>query len=345
MVAVQVERDHKTGATVIRSVAPVSAPSGAAMVTTVFDDGRKSVHAIGGTGGQPSAEELGQILSVIDGVGMTALLNEVTITPQKEEMIIREERDNKHAEEREERVSFYPSHTTLSQDDTAVSNEACLDRSGSRGVGTEQGIEGCAQSGGEEEDEEGDNSIVVVREVGRKVDDVEGGGVEYRMEEGPVTLTFLGYTDAAAGQGQAQAQGLGVDVGQEDHGGILTVERVIITDEGEERELEPADTAPPQASSAPGTGLDTSSEGLKDSVVAAGGGDGNLETTADLGGEAGEGVSQEGVFQDINLEGNGARVNTQGEGGDKGAHDSASPSRAEGGGTPKHKTCQCCSIM
>ncbi|TMS15525.1 Palmdelphin [Larimichthys crocea] len=43
-VAVQVERDPKTGATVVRSVAPVSAPAGAPMATTVFDDGRKSIH-------------------------------------------------------------------------------------------------------------------------------------------------------------------------------------------------------------------------------------------------------------------------------------------------------------
>ncbi|KAG7216125.1 hypothetical protein INR49_021806 [Caranx melampygus] len=62
----------------------MSTPADAPNITTVFDDGRKSIHAVGGTGCQPSSEELGQILSVIDGVGMTALLDEVTVVPNSD---------------------------------------------------------------------------------------------------------------------------------------------------------------------------------------------------------------------------------------------------------------------
>uniref|UniRef100_A0A8C7WTK2 Paralemmin-1 n=1 Tax=Oryzias sinensis TaxID=183150 RepID=A0A8C7WTK2_9TELE len=63
MLEVQVERDPKTGVTVVRSVTPVSAPAAAPKATPIFDDGRKSIHTVGGSPGQPSSEELRQILS------------------------------------------------------------------------------------------------------------------------------------------------------------------------------------------------------------------------------------------------------------------------------------------
>ncbi|XP_029582673.1 paralemmin-1 isoform X2 [Salmo trutta] len=82
MVTVQVERDSKTGVTKIRSVVPVSgAPR--ALGETVFNDSRKSVHHVGGAEGQPSAEELGQLLSVINDVGMQVLLDEIPVVPQQ----------------------------------------------------------------------------------------------------------------------------------------------------------------------------------------------------------------------------------------------------------------------
>ncbi|XP_071754657.2 uncharacterized protein LOC139911063 [Centroberyx gerrardi] len=328
MVAVQVERDPKTGATVIRSVAPMSAPAGTAMATTVFDDGRKSVHAVGGSGGQPSAEELGQILSAIDGVGMKALLDDVMVTPPKGEIKIENAEDNRTSEGKEGKVLSYSTHHALSQE-----NNMHLESSGGHELRAELGIEGCAESMGEEEDEQEERSMVLVREVAGKVDNMEDQRMENRMEEGPVTLMFLGYTDAASDQDQS--------VGQEDYGGMLTVERVIITDEGEEKVLGPLRSASSQSSSASGPGLHSSSQGLKDSVVS--GADRNVNN-GDLGGEAGK-ESQEEGFQDIPLDGNGAGVKVQGEEADKGLHNSASPSKAEGEGTPKRKTCQCCSVM
>lgn len=307
MVAVQVERDPKTGATVIRSVAPVSAPDGAAMAT-VFDDGRKSVHAVGG---QPSAEELGQILSAIDGVGMKVLLDEVTVTPNKAEIKIENVEDSRTLQGKEGTVVSYSTHHALS-----LEKNTHLESSGRHGSAAKLGIETCAESMGEEEDDQEEQSVVVVREAAGKVDNMEDQRVEYRMEEGPVTLTFLGYSDATSGQDQSQ----GVTVGQEDHGGILTVERVIITDEGEEKVLGPASSASfqPHSASGPQSGAD--------------------RKVADL-------ESQEEVFQDIPLDGNGAGVKPQGKEADQGLPKSVSPSRAEGEGTPKCKSCQCCSVM
>ncbi|XP_035511169.1 paralemmin-2-like [Morone saxatilis] len=280
--AVQVEKDPRTGATVVRSVAPVLTPAGAPTATTVFDDGRKSIHAVGGVGGQPSTEELGQILSVIDGVGMKVLLDEVTVTPNKAETKTENVDANRAPEGKV--LSFSTCHAISEEDSTQ------LDSSRSHDLEAELRREDCAVSMGNEEDKKEDRSITAVRDIAGEVGYVE----DQMLEEGPVTLLFLGYADATTDQGN----------GQEDHEGMLTVERVMITEEGEEHVLGPETSASPQ-------------EGKE---------------------------SQDQVFQDIPLEGNGAGVKVQGEEGDKELHNSSLPSIAEGGGS-KRKTCQCCSVM
>ncbi|XP_045895316.1 uncharacterized protein LOC123962886 [Micropterus dolomieu] len=274
-VAVQVERDPKTGATVIRSVAPVSTPAGAATATTIFDDGRKSIHAVGGMGAQPSTEELGQILSAIDGVGMKVLLDDVTVTPNK-------------AETKLERVDVNraPEVKVWSEEDNKQ-----LDSSRSYDLEAELKNENCAAIMGKKEDKKEKRSIMAVRDNVGEVENME----DLRLEEGPVTLVFLGYSDATTDNGH----------GQEDNEGMLTVERVIITEEGEEHVLGPDTSASPQ------TGKEL----------------------------------QDKVFQDIALDGNGPGVKVQEEGGDKVLRDSSSPSVEEVEGTSKHMTCQCCSVM
>ncbi|XP_068593139.1 paralemmin-1-like isoform X2 [Cebidichthys violaceus] len=222
MLAVQVERDPKTGATVVRSVAPVSSPAGAPTATTVFDDGRKSIHAVGGSGSQPSTEELGQILSFVDGVGMKVLLDEVALTPNQEEMEM--ERVDASRAPKGQVVSFSTRRLVSKEDDTQ------LDSSRSDDLEAEPGIEECSASMGQEEDNKEDGSIMAVRDIAGEVGNVE----DLRLEEGPVTLVFLGYTDGDQGGGQ------------EDHEGMLTAERVIITEEGEEHVLGPETSASPQ---------------------------------------------------------------------------------------------------
>lgn len=174
MLSVQVERDPKTGATVVRSVAPVSSPSGAPAATTIFDDGRRSIHAVGGAGDQPSSEELGQILSAIDGVGMKVLLDQATPTQAQEEAARAE-----------------PPVKT-----------------------------GCAPGeirGGEQK--VGNGNTMVVQDMDGK----EVSITDRNMEDGPVTLLFLGYDDGASNQEDDQGG----------CGGMLTAERVIITEDGE----------------------------------------------------------------------------------------------------------------
>ncbi|KAM6914346.1 uncharacterized protein PEZ65_014758 isoform 4-T4 [Lycodopsis pacificus] len=217
MLAVQVERDPKTGATVVRSVAPVSSPAGVPMTTTVFDDGRKSIHAVGGSGSQPSTEELGQILSFVDGVGMKVLLDEVALMPNQEETEMK--RVDASRAPKGQVVSFSTRRVMLKDDD------AQLDVPRSDDLEAELGIEECSAMGQEEEDKE-DGSIMAVRDIAGEVDNVE----DLRLEEGPVTLVFLGYTDGD----------------QEDHEGMLTAQRVIITEEGEEHVLGPETSASPQ---------------------------------------------------------------------------------------------------
>uniref|UniRef100_A0A3B3VUC2 Uncharacterized protein n=1 Tax=Poecilia latipinna TaxID=48699 RepID=A0A3B3VUC2_9TELE len=60
------------------------------------------------------------------------------------------------------------------------------------------------------------------------------------LEEDPVTLVFLGYTDATHEE----------DHNEEDYEGMLTAERVIITEDGEEHVVEPETTASLQSPSA-----------------------------------------------------------------------------------------------
>jgi len=191
MLSVQVERDPKTGATVVRSVASVSTPTGApTAATAVFDDGRKSIHAVGAPGGELSTEELGQILSVVDGVGMTALLDDLRTE-------------------------------AASADGGAAAPEVrVVSFSSRRAVEAELGVEErFASVAHEEHKKEGGVTAAVAGEVG----DVE----DLRLDEGPVTLVFLGYTDGDQ------------EDGREENGGMLTAERVIITEEGEERVVGP----------------------------------------------------------------------------------------------------------
>ncbi|CAB1433886.1 unnamed protein product [Pleuronectes platessa] len=249
MLTVQVERDPRTGATVVKSVAPTSA-GGGDRVHTVFDDGRKSIHTVGGSGGQPSTEELGQILKVIDGVGMEALLDEVTVVPNLTE--VKTEKVEASGILKEKLPSLSTHH--------AASEDNMLDR---RYV---LEAEPSVEDGGRRED------IMAVGDVGiEDVDDPRGrtrGGEE----------------------------------------GMLTAERVIITEDGEEHLMEPETAAPPPSGS---------SEAAEQEV--------------------------ERELQDVPLEGAGAKV--QREDGDQGLREPSSPRTAETGDTSKPKTCKCCSVM
>ncbi|XP_029945980.1 paralemmin-1-like [Salarias fasciatus] len=271
MLEVQVERDPKTGATVVRSVAPVSAPAGGPNATTVFDDGRKSIHALGGSAAQPSTEELGQILSAIDGVGMKVLLEEVAVTPNKAEAKSEDERGNRALNENI--LPLISTHTVSKVEKTQLDD---------------------SRSDPSEAVEK--STTMVVTDVAQQVDHIE----DQRLEEGPVTLMFLGYTDGTTGEDEAQ----------EDQGGPITVERVMITEDGEEHVLGPQTSVSLQPPS------DRESQDVK--------------------------RKPEGL-QDVPLEENvgGAKVKE----GDEELQESSLPTAAEGGGKAKRKTCQCCSVM
>lgn len=289
MLAVQVERDPKTGATIVRSVAPVSTPAGAPKATAVFDDGRKSIHAISGSVGQPSSEELGQILSVIDGVGMKVLLDEVTVTPTK----IEREREavvaSRGSEKKDLALNTHPS--------TTKEDSRPLGSSRSDDLKAELSREKCAVSVGNTDDK----NLMEVRYTTEKGDTVK----DQMLEESPVTLLFLGYADATTD----------LSPSQEDQEGAITVERVIITEDGEEHVLGPEMPAPLYSP---------------------------LDQVAEQGTRK---EFQEEAVQEIPSGGNGAGVKVQAEEGDKELHNESPPSIAEGEGRSKHKICQCCSVM
>lgn len=285
MLEVQVERDPKTGATIVRSVAPVSTPAGAPKATTVFDDGRRSIHTISGSADQPSSKELGQILSVIDGVGMKVLLNEVTVTPTKTETV----EASKGSEKKGLSLHTHPS----------TSKEDYRPFSGSRSddLEVELSSEKCVVNVGNTDDK----NMMAVRDTLEKVDIVEN----QMLEESPVTLVFLGYADATTDQSQSQ----------EEQEGMITVERVIITEDGEEHVLGP-EMPPP------------------------------LYSPLDQVAEQGTGKeSKDEAVQVIPSGGNGAGIDVQAEEGDKESHNTSPPGITEGKGSSTHRSCRCCSVM
>lgn len=362
MVAVQVERDPKTGATVIRSVAPVSAGAGVPGAT-VFDDGRKSVHAIGGAGGGPSAEELGQILSVINDVGMQVLLDEVTAAPhgtqkgREEVKREQEEEEEDGASEEKEGAISDRTHNALLQKASVAENIAHLNSTESYDLGAGEEREGCYESGGEDDEDEEEEDVTLVEREMDEATEERGGEAGHRLDQAPVTLTFLGYTEAAGGQG----------LGHEDNGEVLKVERVIISDDGDEEDKEEESdseaTSPPQTEP-PGTQELPASEtrpqpptGSEPAEMDGGGGERQGQTLAfppgqgqGVGGVGGEGEvlgkgAPEVLFQDVPLDGNGAGALREEAGQGAEPPNQAPPSRAEGKVAPKHKTCQCCTVM
>ena len=288
----QVEVDPRTGATVVRSVAPMSAPGAAAtagaMTTTVFDDGRRTVHAIGGGGAQPSEEELGRILSAIDGVGMTVLLDDVAVTTTT--TAASDAVDGERSRESRPVVG------------SVDASPRVVEMVGGSGGAARVGEAGAEEGGG----------VVVTRGVTATAEGRLGAGPDY---ETPVVLTFLGYADSEQREGPE-----GVALGRDDHGGVLTVERVVIEagdDDGneEEKEEEP-------------------------------------ERRTENGGPAGPGGAPErdGAFQEVRLDGSVKRPQAQEavphEGPNEGPSDPPTPRGGEETeGSSKPKACQCCSVM
>lgn len=283
--AVQIERDPKTGNTTITSVTPVSTADCAPTTTTLFDDGRKSIHAVGAQGNQPSTEEVGQILSMIDGIGMGMVLDNSTPLPSRTETKQEQRVSNKVTESKGRHV-----------------NEGM----GSSGEGSEQ-VDSCASynfdskmlrisvaSGAENKaDKKEDRSIVTLEDIARET----GQAQVQSLERDPVTLVFMGYRDSVSDQGHDD----------EAEGGMLTAERVVITDNGEEYVL--------GQESLPKTEKDTKTSSASSE----------------------NGTEENGA----------ARVEVQGGGVEKVPSESDSPKneKQKPDGTSKCKKCQCCVVM
>lgn len=208
MLTVQVERDPKTGATVVKSMAPISSPTGAPTSTTIFDDGRKSIHAVGSLVGEPSPEELGEILSVINDVGMTVLLDEVAVAANKTEMTTGNIKSNKNQDNNQNTIT---NDGASKEDYTQL--DSCVYKQEAERINqcVSVTIPVC-------------KTKLVTKDPTETLETMEA----QRLEEDPVTLVFLGYTDAAPEERN-----------QEDYEGMLTAERVIITEDGEEHVVEP----------------------------------------------------------------------------------------------------------
>lgn len=210
------ERDPKTGATTIKSMAPLSAAAVEAAGEAVFDDGRRTVHAIRGVEGSPHLEEeLSQILNAISEVVMQTILDGVAQEQenQKEKAAVPE------VEPTSESADGSPdlTHETL-QEEKAPEKED----HGSLAVSKTEKQEPRPNERPHIEDKE---EVVEEKERERKVtleeDDWEM--VNCRPEEGldPVVLTFLGFTQVQTDSG----------LGYEDDGAVLKVEQVIIASE------------------------------------------------------------------------------------------------------------------
>ncbi|KAK7940172.1 hypothetical protein WMY93_003498 [Mugilogobius chulae] len=277
MLAVQVEKDPKTGATIVRSVTPVSGGPGAQTTSTIFDDGRKSIHAVGNSTAQPSSEELGQILKVIDGVGMTALLDDVSITPTRETAKVQ---DTKRGQGKGI-YSNQPLSSVSNAKDPYSKEKSRIENVPKTIAATEV------------------RQKTLVTDSSHKVEATESE----MLCEGPVTLMFMGYTDGRT-DGEAS--------GAEEPQGMLTAERVIITDDGEELMIGQDSAAPAH------------------------------KPTDDKAGQKKAPKEVKSVFQDVPLEGKSEEGPKTEEDGENGQQTSES---LEGQEKPKRKSCQCCTVM
>lgn len=204
---IQVERDPRTGAAVVTSVAPLSTIDGAPLATTVFDDGRKTIHTVGCPGGQPPDQELGEILSIIDEIGMKVLLVEVKVTPNKSDA-------KKEKTAAPEAKSFSPCHVISGKEDVQFVS--------SRSYNLEPELlkVGYSASMGNKGDTKEDRSMMMVR-------DVAGNEENQSWEQCQVNVVSLGCSDSKSDQNHSQ----------DNYEGMIAVERVIITDDGEEHIL------------------------------------------------------------------------------------------------------------
>ncbi|XP_077590436.1 uncharacterized protein LOC144208454 isoform X1 [Stigmatopora nigra] len=205
MLTVQVERDPKTGAAVVKSIAPMSKPVSESLATTVFDDGRRSIHAVSELGLRPSTEELGQILNIVDDVGMQVMLDEVTVTPNVTGLQL------DHAE-----ADSVPVKKIQASVNPSMSKENHLPLQSPRAPNSDANLTKEVSSANMRF--ENDTNIMVVSDTSGK----EVTMVDQDLKESPVTLMFLGYTDSTTTQEDPN---------------MLTAERVIISQDGEEHSV------------------------------------------------------------------------------------------------------------
>lgn len=210
--AVQIERDPKTGNTTVTSVTPVPTADGAPKATTLFDDGRKSIHAVGTRENQPSTEELGQILSVIDGIGMEMVLDKVTVLPSRVDAKQEQRGSNRVTESKGLHATSY----NASSEESSKHEDSCKSYNLDPQLLRVSGASSMDNKAGKGED----RSIVTLEDIARET----GSTQVQSLEHDPVTLVFMGYRDSVSDKGHDDE----VDEG------MLTAERVIITDDGEE---------------------------------------------------------------------------------------------------------------
>ncbi|XP_072550372.1 uncharacterized protein [Salminus brasiliensis] len=203
---IKVERDLKTGATTIKSMAPKPAAALEGTGEAVFDDGRRTVHAVGGVeDNQHSEKDLSQILNAISEVGMQTILGSVAITCN-EELGGEKERKAETGDPEVKQTSEL-THDALQQDDTSDSLAVCKTEAEEPGVNERRD--------GVDREEKLDGEA--------KVQEEDWEMVNCRPEEGldPVVLSFLGFTQVQAGSGLGFAA----------EGAVLKVEDVLIAGE------------------------------------------------------------------------------------------------------------------
>ncbi|XP_076121393.1 uncharacterized protein LOC143101967 isoform X2 [Alosa pseudoharengus] len=454
MLEVRVERDLRTGASVVKTVAalPPGTPPGATPMETVFDDGRKCVRAVsGGLSGacEASAEDLDQVLNTLAEVGVPVLLEaRGLVAPSveglggREEVKVEEEAEKAEGTEEETEVEEEAEKEEGTEVETEAKGEVevgdteeASEDQRDQAVASESShkiplelepkedsVNMREESVGDadgvwEKGESGDEKVIDTEEEEEEEEEA------FRPEEGldPITLTFLGFSQAASEPGQ----------GNGDDGSLVRIERVLIRDysdeeeeeeeegrEGEEydqyHELASPDMDISHTSTSVVVGsperqleareemddpglephLGTQNDRTRGGGEGQGGGDteeerhrgaesealelvrvawsepdpdmGALEAPlhlsvcptlgartegAEMEGEMGRGEgavekeSLDDVFQDVTLDDTQTSAAQDPESQPPVRTSSGEPSRAEGVGSPKHNTCQCCAVM
>ncbi|XP_015204606.2 paralemmin-3 [Lepisosteus oculatus] len=224
-VQVTLEKDLRTGVSTVQSVVPMATGDVQVRGQTLFDDGRKTVHAVGeAISAQPDPEEVGLVLSAVAGkAGMPEGLE----ASRTESTVIHNGGKDMQGKQKPEVPFLEEGSKEGSQSLHSSQNPQKVDVEGE--PKTNGSVSATEVSGDENPEPSPATRAQENAPAERPGGQVPQGTAEITDQtgQGAITLTFLGFTEASPEEDFEEAAGT-----------VIRAERVIITDEGDELSMD-----------------------------------------------------------------------------------------------------------